>query len=87
MEKKDENNLVRQNAGVMIMIVAMLIVVFGLFGYIVYDKFLFSDKKDNTEEKANTTNNNKNVEEKETELIDSAIENQLVTNIKILELL
>lgn len=87
MEKKDENNLVRQNAGVMIMIVAMLIVVFGLFGYIVYDKFLFSDKKDNTEEKTNTNDNNKSAEEKETELIDSTIENQLVTNIKILELL
>ena len=85
MEKKDENNLVRQNAGVMIMIVAILIVVFGLFGYVIYDKFLFSDKKDNTEEKSNTNGNIKE-EIKETLLNDVAIKNQLEKSVGVLDI-
>ena len=52
MEKKDENNLVRQNAGVMIMIVAMLIVVFGYLvtlyminSYLVIRKIILKKKQ------------------------------------------
>lgn len=82
MDAKKDTNLAKQNAGIIIMIVTLIIVVFGLFGYVVYDKFLSSDKKDKTVKKINTTNTIN-----EEELNNSAVENQLVTNIKILELL
>lgn len=76
MENNEQNNnKVNNGAGFLIIIVALLIVVFGLGGYIVYDKFISDDSKESTEEK----------EKKEVALNDNAVKEQLAKSITILE--
>ncbi len=83
MENNEQNKSgVNNGAGFLIIIVALLVIVFGLGGYIVYDKFISDDAKNNTEEK---DKKEEKKDEKEVALDDSAIETQLKTSINILE--
>ena len=53
MENNEQNvSMAKKGAGFLIIIVALLVVVFGLGGYLIYDKFLTTKKTDEeTEEK------------------------------------
>ena len=59
----------KSSKGLICLVIILLLVVCGLVGYIVYDKVVLSNPKDNTEEK-NIKNNSKKDEKKEEESID-----------------
>lgn len=79
MENNEQNvNMTKKGAGFLIIIVALLVVIFGLGGYILYDKVLSDGSKDDIEEKEKK-------EEKEVLLNDNAVKEQLSKSISILE--
>ena len=81
MENNEQsNNMAKKGVGLLIIIGALLIVVMGLGGYILYDKFGETKETENTEEKKDDKK-----EEKETALNDNAVKEQLAKSIAILE--
>lgn len=79
MENNEEKSMAKQNAGVIIIIVGLLIAILGLGGYIVYDKYISDDEPEKVE------NKEEKEEEKETALNDNAVKEQLAKSITILE--
>ena len=84
MENNEQNNnIAKRGAGLIIIVVALLMAVLGLGGYIMYDKFFNDNKSSKTTEKEEKKEEKK--DEKEKVFNDNAIETQLKTSINILE--
>lgn len=84
MENNEQNvNMAKKGAGFLIIIVALLIALLGLGGYLIYDKFIAPEEDNKKTEEKEKKEEKK--EEKEVALNDNAIETQLKTSINILE--